>query len=370
MLQPRKNKVGVFLIFMLIFLFYVYKYGEYVSKQLNTNCRGPFVFQNSGRSPIIILAWTKFFGRSGFPDENYAYYRCSSDCVVSSSRCYTNDADALVFHWRDLSIFDLPKKQEDQTWVLYNQESPEHLSFFRTQYLRAINDYIDWTLTYRQDSDIVAPYGYFIERNNSSVSDNVTNNYESSYRTKKKSISWFVSNCRTPSHREAFVEQLQKYIDVDIFGECGQNVCPRSQTHKCDKLIEQDYFFYLSFENSLCKDYVTEKLFRIMKHNIVPITFGGADYAKLLPASSYIDALNFSSVEQLANFLKQVSSNRDQYKSYLTWKQNYLVKTDDIQICLLCDKLRHKRNNDQNIVASNKRNLINWWFDANCTYWE
>ena len=35
-------------------------------------------------------------------------------------------------------------------------------------------------------------------------------------------------------------------------------------------MMEQKYFFHLSFENSFCKDYITEKFFNVMKYNIIP----------------------------------------------------------------------------------------------------
>ena len=34
------------------------------------------------------------------------------------------------------------------------------------------------------------------------------------------------------------------------------------------------YMFYLSFENSLCDDYVTEKLWGWLKRDIVPVVMG------------------------------------------------------------------------------------------------
>ena len=34
-------------------------------------------------------------------------------------------------------------------------------------------------------------------------------------------ISWMVSNCGTHSERENFVEELQQFVDVDIYGGCG-----------------------------------------------------------------------------------------------------------------------------------------------------
>lgn len=43
-------------------------------------------------------------------------------------------------------------------------------------------------------------------------------------------------------------------------------------------MIENKYKFFLSFENTFCNDYVTEKLFSILLLNIVPIVFGGVGY--------------------------------------------------------------------------------------------
>ena len=40
------------------------------------------------------------------------------------------------------------------------------------------------------------------------------------------------------------------------------------------------YKFYLSFENSLCDDYITEKFFNILKHNTVPVALGAPKKVK------------------------------------------------------------------------------------------
>ena len=57
-----------------------------------------------------------------------------------------------------------------------------------------------------------------------------------------------------------FARRLGHYIDVDIYGGCGNLKCPRTNQH-CFSRLKTHYRFYLAFENSNCKDYITEKLF-------------------------------------------------------------------------------------------------------------
>lgn len=81
---------------------------------------------------------------------------------------------------------------------------------------------------------------------------------------KSKPIVWFVSNCQAKSGRLAYVDELSRHIAVDIYGKCGNKQCPSSKDCYA-QLVEPDYFFYLSFENSLCVDYVTEKLYNALR---------------------------------------------------------------------------------------------------------
>ena len=93
------------------------------------------------------------------------------------------------------------------------------------------------------------------------------------------------------------MDEMKKYISVDVFGGCGNFHC-RKGSPKCTATLAQ-YKFYLAFENSLCKDYVTKKLFQNIREelSLVPVVMGGADYSQIMPPGSYIDTRNFDSAK-------------------------------------------------------------------------
>ena len=58
--------------------------------------------------------------------------------------------------------------------------------------------------------------------------------------------------------------------------------------------------FYMSLENSLCKDYVTEKFWKVLPYNVIPIVLNGVDMTAIAPSHSYIDIKQFSSFQGLS----------------------------------------------------------------------
>ena len=71
-------------------------------------------------------------------------------------------------------------------------------------------------------------------------------------------------------------------FQVTIYGSCGEPISCRSSNDRCTQDIYSQFKFYLSFENSVCQDYVTEKLFNPLNKDIVPIVMGNQPIEKSL----------------------------------------------------------------------------------------
>lgn len=178
-------------------------------------------------------------------------------------------------------------------------------------------------------------------------------------------VAWFVSHCRTDSLREKYFKWLGQHVRIDTYGACGNLTCVPLRSEKCDKLLDS-YKFYVAAENAICPDYVTEKFYRAMASDIVPIVYGGADYSAYAPPFSYIDAADFKSPKALADYLKLLDENDGLYLKYFDWKKDYEVLSSPVSgWCELCEKL-----NDPQQKPKVYKDLTDWWFhkDIPCLY--
>lgn len=105
---------------------------------------------------------------------------------------------------------------------------------------------------------------------------------------KTNAVAWLVDDCTVIRPHETFIInlmiELAKYNQsVHILGRCGKNneaimACYTEQN--CYDTIKSRYYFYLSFENAISEDYVTNELLIPLKNYAVPIVFGGANYSR------------------------------------------------------------------------------------------
>ena len=60
-------------------------------------------------------------------------------------------------------------------------------------------------------------------------------------------------------------------------------------------MIILKFQFYLSLENALCKDYITEKFYKALPYDVIPIVLNAVNMTEIAPPHSYIDIKDFSS---------------------------------------------------------------------------
>ncbi|XP_071625618.1 alpha-(1,3)-fucosyltransferase C isoform X2 [Temnothorax longispinosus] len=330
-----------------------------------------------------ILLWNTLFGDRNFYFGTGDIFRdCPfNKCKVFNDRDYLNveDYDAILFHGNEMDAYEVPQKRKTtQFYVYVNLESPAN----REVYPKYRKSYFNLTMTYRLDSDIPWTYdiiedvksGKFLApsrnadwnvfQNNTSAEDAVDEMPSAildTVRGKSKPVTWFVSNCDAKSGRQKYVEELSKHIRVDIYGKCGEFSCEKYRNCFSD-VIEADYFFYLSFENSFCDDYVTEKLMNPLRYNVVPVVYGGANYSQFAPPNSYVNALDFDSPKELAAYLKYLTQDLQRYQSFLQWKKYYRVNVGTKQaVCNLCEVL-HKQKKPK--IYSD---LTDWYAKDKCS---
>ncbi|XP_054711256.1 alpha-(1,3)-fucosyltransferase C-like [Uloborus diversus] len=290
----------------------------------------------------------------------FSEYPCPiNNCYASKDPLDIPKADALLFHVRDIEVFSIPEyRAPHQVWILYSMEPP----WLEVIDMQRFNGMFNWTMSYRKGSDIPLTYGFIGKKPHNSLK--LTKPLTSSdLKGKQNKAVWYVSNCRTDSNREEYVKRLQKVYPVDVVGGCGLEGCRPAETRKCYTKIARNYKFYLAFENAICPSYVTEKLFNSLEYNIIPVTFGGANYTRLVPENSIVNAMEFQSPEELGQYLWEISLNDTRYLSHFNWKdafRSYLQPW----MCDLCAKLHDA------VIPRANNDLVNWWHeDFSCLRW-
>ena len=216
-------------------------------------------------------------------------------------------------------ILDLVRSSK-QFYVFFTLEAAAHRQGGlpnQIEHLNKIPGFFNLTMTYRHDSDISAPYGQFEGREGHEPPsgrqlEKYIRNFgrDNQQLAEKKgsqglSIAQYVSNCETAVGRENLVDMIDYITPVDIYGNCGDFFCSKSDEVNCLNLLGEKYHFYLSFENAMCKDYITEKFFMVLNQNVIPVVFTGANMSTIAPPHSYINVADFPTVQELVDHLKR-----------------------------------------------------------------
>ncbi|XP_047995886.1 alpha-(1,3)-fucosyltransferase C-like [Leguminivora glycinivorella] len=336
-----------------------------------------------------ILIWTnpdkepiKLWGPG---QEQFIKRKCKvNSCYVTPNRTLLQSVsqfDAIAFHGPDIKgkYLSVPKvRSMHQKYVFVSMESSHYYPICDKNF----DGFFNWTWTYRLDSD--ESYGYITIRNITGdiIGPNKIMNWveldsmkpidkktKAMLDKKNKTAAWFVSNCNSLSKREKYVEKLQnelkKYgLGVDVFGACrgASHTCPRTIEHECFKMVQEEYYFYLSLENSFSEDYVTEKLLTALQNYAVPVVFGGANYTRFMPDGIYLHGGEIMPSD-LAKEMNDIIKDKDRYYNFFKWRNHYSYHPreeapDSDGLCRICEMLH-----DETLVTKETvhKDIRNWW---------
>ncbi|CAI9542693.1 unnamed protein product [Staurois parvus] len=260
----------------------------------------------------IVLVWNWPWG------EHFALDKCTEfgfhGCKLSTNRSLYGIADAVVIHHADImhNRNALPKQPRPsfQRWVWNNLEPPLIITN-----LEMLDNLFNATMTFRQDSDIFIPYGQI---------ETMKESRNFSIPKKSKLVSWVVSKWYPGVPRISFYEELNKHIPIDVYGKRHKPL----RSEDFHQTISQ-YKFYLSFENSIYKDYITEKFWsNAFGSWAVPVVLGTSreNYERFVPGDSFIHVDDFPSPKELAEYLLELDKDDVKYQKYFNWRSRYYVK--------------------------------------------
>lgn len=317
---------------------------------------------NKEKHNIQILLWTEFFGKMGWKNNvRNELKKCNCSCIVTGDKKQIKSADVVVFHLLDLWFFKtLPRyREEHQLWVIFVVEPPPHIFSLG---LVVPNMSFNWTMSYRQDSDIVVPYGDSIELTES-LQSNFTSNTPI-FEKKTKLIASVIGNCYDDARRYKEIKELQKSVSIDQYGKCGYLSCPYNDT--CAQILSQ-YKFKIAFENSHCRDYVSEKFWSSLNTNLIPVVAWRRNQVIRAPPYSYINVYDFKTMKEAAEYLIKVSKNKTLYYSYFKWKGKFRINYSGLwsYFCSLCEKVKSPKGFQSKVV----KNVWNWVQDDTCSMW-
>lgn len=300
---------------------------EHAHKSLYTKNSVPLIPE--GKKPIL-LWWTQDLFPHDRSQSNHEITCKKGTCITSIDRSLKNDAAtrAFIFYGTDLRADDLPLPRRPwDEWALFHEESPKN------NWMLTFEDALvlfNHTATFRRESDYPLST-HFIKDLKDWTETPAVSITEKNRLQKEKGLAPIVyvqSDCYTPSDRERYVKELMRYIDIDSYGQCLNNRKMPDDINGFLKLHSSEYYkflaqykFNIAFENAVCNDYMTEKLFRPFEVGAVPIVMGSPAAKDWMPnEKSAVFVNDFKHPKDLADFVKYLNANDDEYAQYMRYK--------------------------------------------------
>ncbi|XP_026765760.3 4-galactosyl-N-acetylglucosaminide 3-alpha-L-fucosyltransferase 9-like [Pangasianodon hypophthalmus] len=320
---------------------------EEVEVEVEEEARRPADWRRKQDHDTVVLIWRWPFGHRVKPGSCSEMFDIAG-CRLTDDWSEYDKVDGVMFHHRDIhsNISELLRMRRPplQKWVWMNMESPVN-----SQRQARLDGVFNLTASYRRDSDVWVPYGRIVEASEEDETFQIP--------PKDKLVCWIVNNWDTHFKRVRYFYELRKHVPIHTYGGAFERKLSLEEYYK----IMSSCKFYLSFENSIHKDYFTEKLFNPLKVGTVPVVLGPPreNYEDFIPADSFIHVDDFKSPQELAKHLIFLDQNQKLYEQFFTWRQHFTAKGSYFGLehaCRICDHI--KRNKGYRVF----NNLSKWYW--------
>lgn len=398
-------------------------YNQYKSIQFsysnkNHKINEPYEKVRQAKSFYLIAEYTKFYRKEKFCNRRLDYrslqmetsflkqalignnqtgmmYRLLDNCLYKNcfftcNRQRFEEADALLFHETDLThnlkelINNGDTTELAKEKILNFKQNPSQLLILWNDEPRPVPDYyndieFNWTISFHASSEAsYCAYGCYKKLDASLSEQHFKQFVKEEFKKRKNQCVWFVSNCGA-KFRINYAIEFADNFPLFVHGKCNEMLKKIGSKHmkfndaKCNrngKCEDESLLFnkfYLSFENHNCSDYITEKFWRSLSKNLIPIVAvpNKEYYEKVAPPHSFIHMSDFNyDFKKLAHHLTIISTNLDLYEKYMQWKKDYkaLFTSNDLEPIRFCE-LCHRLNND---FSSTHYHQIGDWFNQQC----
>jgi hypothetical protein len=271
-------------------------------------------------------------------------------CVVQ----HDNPTADVVFRMSRLVHSDLPVRYcYPQIFALLNSEAET------SGYDRGLLRFTDLRVDHHLESDVL--YHDVCDVVDLKEAENTDRSAD-----KRTGIALVVSNCRA-RWRYNYLEHLMQHVPIDSYGHCLHNKDSELNDHRSwrKSMIEigRKYRMVISFENTVVKDYISEKIFHIYQSGAIPVYWGPSDIYKWVPGNhTFIDASTFNEPKELAAYLKRVVDDDSLFKHHTTnfdWdKTANMIKTHCPPVNYMCgvcraayDKVVKRRTHKEQVCS-------------------
>lgn len=289
---------------------------------------------------VLVKGWT------WIPDnlDNLYSCRCGLSCLWTKSSVLADKPDALLF---ETTTPPSRRRNGDPLRVYMDLEAGRKRSGLE-----------DIFISYHAEDDVQSTYA-------GALFHNGRNYHVSPHKNNDTLVYWSSSRCL--AQRNQLARSFLSLVPHHSFGKCLNNVggldralslypeCANDASVKpkwWDHLhcAMSHYKFVLAIENTMTDSYVTEKLFYALDSGAVPIYFGAPNVRDFVPPHSIINGNEFSSLQELASYVKALANDPVAYAEYHAWRRcgvlgNYgktrAVSLDTLP-CRLCEAVGRK----------------------------